>query len=92
MGKSKMQSAKLALHLTTPLAWDGCPDMNRESSFDYAVLAHPSAQDVILSSRVFVTGLIWVFFSTTSWAESPCLGDTVGGRSNTAAPLRTWLP
>ena len=65
--------------------------MSRESSFGSASLARRSAQDVILSSRVFVTGLILrVLFE---YILSPsamlridsvprCLGDAVEGLSN----------
>ncbi len=72
--------------------------MSRGPSFDYATLARRSAQDVILSSRVLVTGLILgVLFD---YILSPsamlridsvprCLGDAVEGRSNAAEAGRS---
>ena len=59
--------------------------MSRESSFGYAALGRRSAQDVILSSRVFVTGLILsVLFDYILSGVTRCLGDAVEGRSNAA--------
>ena len=64
--------------------------MSRESSFDSATLARRSAQDVILSSRVFVTGMILrVLFDYILSGVPRCLGDAVEGRSNAAEAGRS---
>ena len=55
-------------------------DLTPKPSFDYAALTRRSAQDVVWSSRVFVTGLILsVHFDYILSGVPRCFGDAVEG-------------